>query len=479
MTTTRRLPVLTRLALLAATGGLIAACGDAKPTQKPSTDKAAPAAKGAAAKAGATTATAAPVAKPAATPKPPPLKLDADKFLQARITERCAIKGGEPAEDALIAAADAYAGRQYQPAPDKVAVKKAAAAAAATKKDAPASGKPKAVVPAVPGALVPHDTKLTGKGRLVPDTAEHKTWLKNYAADTVTAKTWPAWKTQLDKAAEGCRWSPKLGLISAKLIERYTNVFVQITCLQDKHRGADGKVDEVAHARAAIKVFQANDFEARGFSRLGLIMAGFPKVQATLHAIRAKTCPDPRLKLNDKANEGEYIGSFRGAAKGSLKLTAKAGKLTGALTVAPGKGIKKAITIAVSGSIDGKRLHLNGVTGQDWLRLDCSATKKVCDWSGEIGFKKRKGTWSYKRPPEPLVAPGAAAPVPVGTDPKFVQVKKDTFGKAAAPAIDAALPEPAPKLAGPPPGDETPIIPKLVPAPVPVPPASPKPESVK
>ena len=458
MSLTLRLPPSARVAMplaaLFATLCLAAGCGDKTGA---TAGKAAPSK----ATGGAATAPAPVVATAPVVAKPPALKLPLKQVLHARVTERCAIKGGESPDEALIIAADAAAGRTFQPqhVGDGAAMVPAPAPAKPTAKK---KGDPSVAIAAPPPtAKLAEGMAATPKGRVYTDDAAHKRWIADYGHDKLALETWPAWKSDVTKQVEVCQWSPERGLIDGALIDRYTGAFVEVTCLQDKHRGADGNLDEVAHAQAAIKVFEKHGFDARSFSLLGLIMAKFPTVQATVHAVRAKLCPDPRIELTAKANNGPYIGALRGDLAGTVKLVAKDGALAGSLALTPGKRLKSAIQIKLSGTIHGDRLHLNGVTGQDWVRLDCAGDLKTCEWSGQVGFKKRKGRWSYERPVEPVAAPGTIeAKTRAGPGPKVVPVAGIVeTTKPAAPPTGSPPPTPAPKLAGPPPGSAKPVQP--------------------
>ncbi|MCO4761107.1 MAG: hypothetical protein KC502_06355 [Myxococcales bacterium] len=431
-------------------------------------------------KSGATHAAAkVPAGKPATDkkPTPPKLTLPVAKVIAARVTERCALAGKESPLDAHAVAVDQIAGRQYQ-AVTLAAVKKATAAGgdpasptpkavvakAEAKKVAPAkapakkddSGKaaaPKAdakPAPVGPDAA-PAGTTRTPAGRLSPDTDAQRKMMLAYRKDATAAEKWPAYKAQIDAGAKTCLWAPELGLITPKLVDRYVSTFVEVTCLQEKHRGEGGKIDASAHAHASVAVFKKQGFGVREFAELGLIMGRFANVQTDMHKARGELCPDPRIKAAEEAANGSYVGQLKGSFAAQVKLTAKNGKLTGTLTAKRIKGRKGALTIPLEGMIHGARVHLNGVQGQDWVRLDCDGgtANRGCGWSGEVGFKKRKGTWTYKAvktKPEAPVAPAATAegkPKPLG---KKAPVPAEP--KPAKIAPGAASPEPKEKMAG-------------------------------
>ena len=414
----------------------------------------------------------APKAKTPPKPQPPKLKLELDKFVAARVVEQCALKNKESKLDARTVAIDQLAGRPYQaqgsvpkppPAPaapaaeapkeeaakEEVAKDKAAAdkAAPPAKPQAAEAAKAKVAAPPPPPARTPG-------GRLPPSKAD-ATVVANYEHDIKASAAWKPYQARIKQGVDACLWAPELGLVDEKLVSRYVSTFVEITCLQDKHRSKGGELDTVGHARAAVEVFERNGFTAADFARMGIPMGRFDSVQAKIQEARSKDCPDKRTNAQTQPANGDYIGDIKGSLKGKIKVKAEQGKLSGTIVLAPRGKRKEPLTLTVSGTKYGGRVHINASEGQDFLRLDCRVGGKACQWSGQVGFKDRKGTFTFRLPPPP---PPEKSPAAVSA----IAPPNDS-APAAPGAVPAAAPaQPAPK--GPPTVAPKPVKEKAPPA---------------
>ncbi len=201
---------------------------------------------------------------------------------------------------------------------------------------------------------------------------------------------------KLKEQTETCLYAPEIGLIEGKTIENYINVFVGVTCAQKQFTGADGKVDDVAHAQAAAKVFTDNAMTAGEFSRYGLIFSRFPIVIQQAYAARAKKCPGatpaPTVAAPQQPS-AVYNGSALGERIGSIRLEERDGKLTGAVQwqgvpqpAADGRPQPPAI-LPLNGSIKGKTFTLAGETQGESFKA-----------TGKTGDTTLSGTWSNQRP---------------------------------------------------------------------------------
>lgn len=324
------------------------------------------------------TATANANAPVAPTPPPPPpdLGMPLDAFLAGRTLERCALANGEAVP---VARALGVARSHGQAVPDAAEL-----AATGTTADAPAP--------------------------LDPLAAE--AWQATVAlgeAHTPTA-------VRLDTATHDCLYAPAVGILTADLLERYQQAFVAIACLQRQLAGPDGKLDVVAHAHAAGKVFTEKGFKASGFARIGVALGNFPAVQSRIHAAKAESCPDPRIAEAARAGTGAFNGSLSGDRNATLQLTAAAGALTGGLqwlgaTARKANGQPEQAALPLAGQVAGDTVSLFGQAGGDWARLEGKRlpTGLTGTWKAEFNFRKLKGTWRAERV-EPTAAPGIATP---------------------------------------------------------------------
>ncbi|HAN31379.1 MAG TPA: hypothetical protein DCQ06_07260, partial [Myxococcales bacterium] len=216
-------------------------------------------------------------------PKPPKLQLELDDFIKTRVVERCALKGKESKDDARTIAIDQLAGRPYQPQglvpkPTPTAPKpKVEQAAKAEKKpadpkgtvrteaDSP-NGPPKVEAPSGDKAIAdPKDSAAQSAPTVTPGgrmalTKQDEPLTSKYDHDLKAAAKWKPYQDRIEKEVQTCLWAPELGLVNEDLVNRYVSAFVEITCLQDKHRDKGGQLDTVAHARAAVEVFERNQF---------------------------------------------------------------------------------------------------------------------------------------------------------------------------------------------------------------------------
>lgn len=224
---------------------------------------------------------------------------------------------------------------------------------------------------------------------------------------------------QIDALIATCLYARELGLIEPGLVERYARTFVEVACLQAELKGPDGKPDVNAHAHAAAKLFTGNGFKAAEFSRLGLIFARFPQVQARIYSEKSARCPDPRLGLAAAAATAAYNGQVTGGRNGALAVTAKDGALTGSVqwlgaNAKAADGAAEPAAVALDGAIAGQTVNLFGQVGYDWVRLEGKAvgTGFAGGWKAERNMQKLKGNWTMER-----VMPAPSAPAPAATTP--------------------------------------------------------------
>ena len=221
---------------------------------------------------------------------------------------------------------------------------------------------------------------------------------------------------QLDSATRGCLYASGIGILTQDVLDRYQRAFVQVACLQRQMVGPDGKLDVVAHAQAAGKVFIENGFMASGFARIGVALGNFSAVQARIHAAKADSCPDPRIAEATRAATGAFNGSLSGDRNATLQLTATAGALAGGLqwlgaTATKANGQPEQAALPLAGQLAGDTVSLFGQVGNDFARLEGkrTATGLTGTWKAEFHFRKLKGTWRAERV-DPAAAPGTATP---------------------------------------------------------------------
>ncbi len=229
----------------------------------------------------------------------------------------------------------------------------------------------------------------------------------------------------INARVQKCLYAKEIGLIEQSLIDRYAKAFVEIACLQAQMTDDKGKLDTLAHAQAAAKIFQENEFQAADFSRIGLIFGRFPIVQTQIQEKKAGRCPDPRVAAFQARQTGQWSGSVSGERNGSVQFSGTDGALTGQVQwngvprKQPDGRAQTQPAIAVEGRISGTSLNAFGQVGQDWVRLTGTVQgapgaahpdSLTGTWQGEVDFHKLKGTFKAERVPP-------AAPVPAVTTP--------------------------------------------------------------
>ncbi len=357
----------------------------------------------------------APAAKslPPPAAKPAPAKLvdlgmDEGRYVSAAITERCARAAGETAADARTVAIDQIAGRPHQ------AVTLEAVAAAAKKDAAPIPGAATPVGKEAPTAGTDAASR-TPAGRYAPGPSD-AAHIGRYERANKRAKERADIRKRIAEGVRDCLWAPELGQVERELIDRFVATFVGITCAAEKLRDKAGKIDELAHAHAAVEIFAKHGFKAPEFARLGPILGRFAQIEKEMYDGRRAQCQDPREVAAQKAINGAYIGSFSGSRSGVLRVQAADGSLTGTVEFGP---LKKAAagqpakleSWPIRGAISVRRVYLLGNKELAFIRLEGGAQGDGYGgrWQGELAFKKVSGKWSIKRPPPP---PAAPAPVP-------------------------------------------------------------------
>lgn len=319
-----------------------------------------------------------------------------ESFVQARVLELCAQKYGEPHERAERLAVDLAQGRKpvwqldlvFPPTPkkaDKAATDKATMLAAATTTTEPAESDA--------------DRRL------------HKTYLDAIPLAEAHTPT----QQRITQAVEQCLYAREVGLIDQPLIERYIRTFVEIACLQVEMRDATGKLDEMAHAQAAARSFQQNDWSAADFAKIGVVFGRFPVIQQQLQAKKSGRCPDPRVAAQAAVARQEWTGELKGDRNAVLNLHAAGAGLEGAaqwlgvpMRAADGRAQTQP-ALPLKGALSGKSISLFGQVGEDWLRLNGALKSGALEgsWQGEVDHHKLKGTW---RAAEVHDAPQAATP---------------------------------------------------------------------
>ncbi|MCB9738082.1 MAG: hypothetical protein H6747_02365 [Deltaproteobacteria bacterium] len=401
------------LGALAAVG-----CGKSKEAAEPAQAPAEPAAEAASAKGEGEAAV-------------PDLGMPVQDYVAARTLERCAMRYGESERDGLTLAVDQVAGRAMQ---DPALLRKARELAEKGMDNAlRAEGKTGPVVdPAAEATVTGLPAQdLTPGGRIAPRADDPA--FARYQAAVGKAAAFPQLERQVEDAVASCHFSPKFGLISSSRIEEYIRAFVEVTCLGEKIGKPGGPTDAVAHARAAAQIFQRFGANARDFSSLGLEMARFDDVTAKIAKTRAQECPDPRQVELTERKTGHYVGKLFGKLEGSIDLVVHDGDAKGTLTFAvktkgkrKGKAddatAEKAPSYKLVGVIDGRRAHLQGGNGMDWIRLDCDdlgagrgkweAMQQQKSLSGIFALKQDKPEEAAKPPESPPAAVlGAGLPV--------------------------------------------------------------------
>ena len=392
-----RLAAVTALAVPLITAG----CGKSK--QEPTTKKEA----------------SAPAAAPkkAEKPKPPDLGVDIAKFSDARVIQLCAARFGESEEDALTLAIDRMAGRDHQAAAKKKdkpaeesgkpgAQQKAGKAGSSDKKGAPKTVTAKPDLAEADGEGGPRTP--AGRVAIAP---EAKELVDKYQRAVSLLPKRADVEGPIKKRAESCRWSPRLGLVSQSLVDRYVEAFVEVSCLQITMRDAKGQLDALKHAQAATEVFKKHGFDAKRFSEVGVAMAAFGDVTAKVHQTRRDRCADPVEQRRNAAEKGEFVGSFRGALAGTLSFTADDGAANGTAVHLKGK-LKGRPPWELKGAVSSSRVHLFGRDGSDWLRLEGAPSDGISKgkWQGEVAAKKLSGTWQWRRKPAPRDAADPRSP---------------------------------------------------------------------
>lgn len=330
---------------------------------------------------------------------PPDLGVDVERFVLAKVTEGCAKRFGEAADDARLLAVDSLLGLAHQP-PESAEVRRSRAA----RKGVPLPGEATA-------------SQRTTAGR-VPAAADGR---EEAAAALARAETKaaeiPALGRRIEDAVATCHYAAQVGLVPPAVIESYIRVFVEITCLGESTRRPDGALDETAHAQAAAEVFRGAGTNARDFSQLGLTLGVFEDVTARIAEARRERCPDRRTEALGPIS-GAFELMFEGQAAITGELKAQDGEASATTRVlikgAPPK------TLALTGVVQPNHVHLQGGEGQDWLRLDgkpdqpgAAAAGGRGTWEAMMGFKKLRGTWKW----QPRAAAGEGAPAPAATAP--------------------------------------------------------------
>ncbi len=383
------LAVLTAAALLASACGKKAPTGEANPPAKPGE----PAAT-APVKAEPLADAASPVAAPAAKPD---FGLPYDDYVKARVLEKCALAYYEDPIQAETHAVHLLLGQAFAVHLEHVFDP--------PKSDAKAAGK---------GAAKPEAKAAP----LTPDTAEELATRQKYRTAHALADAHTATQAAVQAEVSECTYAPELGLIQADFVDRYAQAFVEIACLQRTMTNEGGQIDALAHAQAAAAVFAKAGFSAADFSRIGMVLGRFPKIQAKLHAAKAKSCPDPRLAEQAKASTGEWNGELKGDRNASLHLSGTTGSVNGAVqwlgaTVRYADGAAETQAIPVSGSIATDKVALFGQVGMDWVRLEgkLSGDRLEGTWTAQrAGTTAFKGTWKGEKVPSaPPAAPAGAA----------------------------------------------------------------------
>jgi len=405
-----RLRLLSSKACIAALiVAMSAGCGKKPDAGKADDNKASPKAadKGSAAK---------PAAEKPSKPKPPDLGLPVDKFTQARIVQLCATKHGESDEDALVVAIHMLLGHGHAPPPEPAAAAAvapgAAAAAAKAAANSAASAAAKAAAAKGEAAAKAADkakkvNPLTPAGR-PPLSAEVKESVDKYQKAVSLLPKRPDVAKPIDDAVKKCRYAKEIGLIDDDLVKRYVDTFVGISCLQITMRDKSGKVDPLKHAEASITLFKKNNFTARDFSRLGLVLARFDDITTQAHTQRRDKCPDPLEIARQAQLQGRFVGGFKGKMGGALAFEAKDGEVKGTASFTTGK--LKGTSWALKGAMNADRAHLFGREKSDWIRFEGKPGKGLSTgkWEGEVALKKVSGKWTWRRPPPPKPAKGAA-----------------------------------------------------------------------
>ncbi len=358
----------------------------------------------------------APTSPAAATSSPAvDLGMPVDRFVEARLWQRCARKYGETSTDAFTVAIDWLSKRAHQPIPLEVV-----ASIAEVTEEAP--GLPAAVTSERPPAVVdfeaaavkmPKDkrsvelrgdglveTKQTPAGRWAVGRSDAATVSQYKQATKRAESSHPAILERIDNAVKGCLYAPELGLLNEKFVARYIDTFVAITCLAKSLRDEKGKVNAVAHGHAAAKVFAKHNVSAREFSETGLLLARFPSVERRSYAKRAATCPEPGQAERKQAGSGRFEGTLVGQRKATLALTATEGALEGTVTFAVvAGGDNQQSAWKLRGALNENRIHLFGAEKQDWIRLEAkrAGSGYAGHWTGEMAFKKVTGTWTMAR----------------------------------------------------------------------------------
>jgi hypothetical protein len=348
--------------------------------------------------------------EPKTPPPPPPLGLDRDKFIEARLWQRCAEKHGATPADARAVAVRLLAGKRFEPLEPAADTPAKAAEAPAGDGKAPAA-EPKGGEPGdkAPAAAVEEAKEANADRRKPLDEAELQVAAKLDAAIKV-APQHEGLNEAIDAKVADCMYHPRQGLITPEVVERYVKTFVDVACMQQEMRDDKGRLDPVAHARAAAEAFVKRGFTAASFRDLGVDLSGFARVQAAAHEARRGRCPDPREALAKEASNGRYVGRVTGKRKGELTFKASSGKVEGTLSL---KGDERSFKL--QGVVGAQGANLFTRDGMDFLRFVASRDSKgrlKGTWSGELGHKKVKGTWTYERPPTPKPAPKAAATPP-------------------------------------------------------------------
>ncbi|MBI5610819.1 MAG: hypothetical protein HY902_18215 [Deltaproteobacteria bacterium] len=391
-TTAFRAPlvVLAVLALLAAACGKKSPPSEAPVPAKP-TEAAGPA---------AAPGQAEPLAEAAspAAPPTPDFGVPYPDYVKARVLEKCAVAHFEDPIQAETHAIHQLLGQPFAVHLEHVF-------------DPPKSAaKPAGKGPAKPEAK---------KAQLAPDTPEELAMRQKYRAAHALADAHTATQAAVQAELSECTYAPELGLIQADFVDRYAQAFVEIACLQRTMTSEGGQIDALAHAQAAAAVFAKAGFSAADFSRIGMVLGRFPKIQAKLHTAKAKSCPDPRIAEQAKASTGEWNGELKGDRNAALHLAGTTGAVNGAVqwlgaTVRYADGAAETQAIPVSGSISTDKVSLFGQVGPDWVRLEgkLSGDRLEGTWTAQrAGTTAFKGTWKGEKVPSvaPTAAPAGAA----------------------------------------------------------------------
>lgn len=329
---------------------------------------------------------ASPTAAVEVAPPPPDLGMPYETFYGARLLQKCALKYGVAEKTAELMAMDWTKGK-----------------------------KPELHLDAV---FQPKDSKAKPSAEAKEDHAmelARERW-RDVArlADEHTPTA-----AKLKEQAETCLYAPEIGLIEGKTIDAYVKVFVEVTCAQRQFTTAEGKLDDMAHAQAAAKIFQENAMSAGDFSRYGVIFSRFPVVIQQAYAARHQKCPEPKTAsapVTPHPAGAVYNGLVSGDRNGSVRMEEREGKLTGAVQwqgmplPAPDGRAQPPAILPLNGAIKGKTFSVSGELLGESFKL-----------TGTVQGNGLSGSWTNQRPGtkaagaftgEKLVTAAPVAPAP-------------------------------------------------------------------